>query len=136
MFNLYPTKILSKFFFTAILFFAFTSLHSQNIAINTSGNPAATGAGLDVDFTNKGFLIPRVSLTGSTDKMGNATLPTSLIIYKKDVVGWAAPIGYYYWDGSVWQPLTATTSGWSLLGNAGTVDAQILSAQRMISLLT
>ena len=116
---------MKQYVFVFAFFYIWNFSEAQNVAINTTGTAAAASAGLDVDFTNKGLLIPRVSLASNVDLMGNGSLATGLMVYKKDVVGWAAAIGYYYWDGSVWQPMLATTGGWALLGNTltGTLPA-------------
>jgi hypothetical protein len=66
-------------------------------------------AKLDVSSTNKGFLPPRVTLTGYMD---NTTIPnpaTGLLIYNTGTnVGLAA--GYYFWNGSAWATI-ATAGG-------------------------
>ena len=61
--------------------FAITTFQAQNIGINATGTPPNASAGLDIDFTNKGLLIPRVALTSATDV---ATIPSpvaSLLVY-------------------------------------------------------
>lgn len=67
-------------------------------------------AKLDVSATNKGFLPPRVTLSGISD---NSTIPspaTGLLIYNTgNNAGLAA--GYYYWNGNAWA--TIATSGGS-----------------------
>jgi len=94
---------------------------SQSIGINSTGAAPTVGSGLDITYANKGLLIPRVSLASSADLMGNASLTEGLIVYKKDLVGWGAAIGYYYWNGTLWVRFGAATGlGWDLLGNAGT----------------
>ncbi|MGZ4117501.1 MAG: exosporium glycoprotein BclB-related protein, partial [Bacteroidia bacterium] len=40
---------------------------AQNVGINTTGATPAASAMLDVSSSNKGVLIPRVTLTGTTD---------------------------------------------------------------------
>ncbi|GAB4201730.1 MAG: hypothetical protein Fur0023_06610 [Bacteroidia bacterium] len=103
-----------------------TVLYSQNIGINATGTPPNSSAGLDVDFTNKGLLIPRVALASSTDA---ATIPspaTSLLVYNTGTGG-LAPAGYYYNAGTPVSPnwvrllITGTPSdAWLTTGNAGT----------------
>ena len=81
---------------------------SQNVGINASGNMPDASAMLDVSATNKGLLIPRVALTGSTDA---ATIPspvTSLLVYNTATAGTAPNNvipGYYYWNGTNWVGL-------------------------------
>ncbi|MBI2258431.1 MAG: hypothetical protein HYU67_05985 [Flavobacteriia bacterium] len=102
---------------------------SQNIGINATGATPDASAGLDVDFTNKGLLIPRVALTGTGDivTLTGAPYITSTLVYNTATAG-ASPNnvtpGYYYWNGVKWVAFTGPSSNdWSLLGNAGTSAA-------------
>lgn len=102
--------------------FAVTTFQAQNVGINATGAPPNASAGLDIDFTNKGLLIPRVALTSATDV---ATIPSpvaSLLVYNNGSGG-LTPAGYYYWDGSKWVRLLVSgtpSDAWLTLGNAGT----------------
>jgi hypothetical protein len=90
---------------------------AQNIGINASGSIPNYSAGLDVDFTNKGMLVPRVALTGTVDVATIATPAISLLVYNTATAGVApnnVTPGYYYWSG------TSTNNDWSTTGNAGT----------------
>jgi hypothetical protein len=73
-------------------------------------------AKLDVSSTNKGFLPPRVTLTGTTD---NTTIPspaTGLLVYNTgNNNGLAA--GYYFWNGAVWATIATA-------GGSGSVAAE------------
>jgi hypothetical protein len=65
---------------------------------------------LDVESTNKGVLIPRMTFA----QRGAITSPAEgLLVYQTD-----APEGFWYYDGATWRHLT--TGGWLLTGNAGT----------------
>ncbi len=119
-------------------------LVAQNIGINTAGTAPNNSAGLDVDFTNKGLLIPRVGLTSSLDATTISSPATSLLIYNTATAG-SSPNnvtpGYYYWTGTVWTRLAtsgASATNWQTNGNAGTIsgtnfigttDAQDLSVK-------
>lgn len=100
---------------------------SQNIGVNSTGAAPAASAGFDIDFTNKGLLIPRVALT-ATNAAGPIVAPaTSLLVYNTATAG-AAPNnvlpGYYYWDGAAWVAIGGSGGkDWGLLGNAGTNPA-------------
>jgi len=102
---------------------------SQNVGINTTGvNPAAS-AMLDIVSSNKGLLVPRVSLT-STSLAGPISSPaTSLLVYNNASAGGgstAVTPGYYFWDGSKWERFktgASSSSGWDILGNTSTNDA-------------
>ena len=79
-------------------------LYSQGgVGINNNGSAPNTSAMLDVASTDKGLLIPRVSLTSTTDATtitnGNVT---SLLVYNTVTIADVVP-GYYYWDGTVWK---------------------------------
>lgn len=97
---------------------------SQNIGVNATGAIPAASAGFDVDFTNKGLLIPRVALT-ATNAAGPIAAPaTSLFVYNTATAG-VSPNnvlpGYYYWDGAAWVAFGGSGGkDWSLIGNAGT----------------
>ena len=84
----------------------------------SSGLYAQTGIGtttpdasakLDVSATNKGFLPPRVTLTGISDNTTIASPATGLLVYNTgNNVGLAA--GYYFWNGNAWATI-ATAGG-------------------------
>jgi hypothetical protein len=96
-----------------------------NISCNAQvgiGTVTPVGA-LDVTSTNEGLLIPRIAL--SATNVATVLTPTiSELVYNTftSALGpnQVAP-GYYYWDGSLWVPIsTGSLSGWSLTGNTGT----------------
>ena len=92
-----------------ILFFCLLSfgLYAQT-GIGTTTPDAS--AKLDVSSTNKGFLPPRVTLTGISDNTTIASPATGLLVYNTgNNVGLAA--GYYFWNGNAWA--TIATSGGS-----------------------
>ena len=87
------------------------SASAQNIAINTSGSAADPTAILDVAATNKGMLLPRVTLTGTSDVATiSGTEATGLLVYNTASVSDVTP-GFYYWNGSVWVRLITTSGG-------------------------
>ena len=66
-------------------------------------------AKLDVSATNKGFLPPRVTLTGYMDNSTIASPATGLLVYNTGSNANLAA-GYYYWNGNSWATI-ATASG-------------------------
>jgi hypothetical protein len=97
---------------------------SQNVGISaTNGFTPDASAGLDISYTNKGLLVPRVALT-ATNAAGPITSPaTSLLVYNTATAGTSpnnVVPGYYYYSGSAWVALNTSASGWSTTGNAGT----------------
>jgi len=106
-------RLANGFYALLLLLMISSTGFTQNVAINTTLNPANPSAGLDVDFANKGFLIPRVSLTGS----GNfAPLPAhiaGMMVYNIATAGDVTP-GLYLNDGSKWVafvPPTGSATG-------------------------
>ena len=101
---------------------------SQNVGISSSSSftPDAS-AGLDVSYTNKGLLMPRVALT-ATNAAGPITSPAiSLLVYNTATAGTSpnnVVPGYYYWNGVAWTALTTgaptANSAWYPTGNTGT----------------
>lgn len=95
-----------------------TMLNGQ-IGIQT--NSPDPSSALDIYATDKGLLIPRVTLTSNLSNASPVSSPaTGLMIFNS---GANQPIGFYYWNGSAWTP-TGGSSGssdyWSLTGNSGT----------------
>jgi hypothetical protein len=105
---------------TLILFFSSSPLNyipigeggfgeiSAQVAINLTGNESHTSAILDVSASNKGLLIPRISLTSVNDLTTIVSPSLSLLIFNTATAG-AAPDnvipGFYYWDGIKWISL-------------------------------
>lgn len=83
---------------------------SINITVAQTGIGTTTpdaSAKLEVSATNKGFLPPRVTLTGVTDATTIPSPATGLLVYNIGSVGLQS--GYYYWNGSSWATI-ATSS--------------------------
>lgn len=82
-------------------------LSAQNIAINTDGSTPDVSAMLDIVNSSKGLLIPRVSLTSTTDASTISSPATSLLVYNTNasITGeYAAGVGYYYNAGTTGSP--------------------------------
>ena len=107
-----------RLFLVFFIIGAHTFGYSQ-IGIQTN-NPDASSA-LDIVSTNKGLLVPRVSLTADLSSPNPVTSPaTGLIVFNS---GANQPQGFYYWGGAAWVKLesgTGTITGWELTGNSGT----------------
>jgi len=76
-----------------------------NVGVGTATPDAS--AILDIKATDKGMLVSRVSLTGTTDVTTIATPATSLLVYNTATVSDVTP-GYYYWNGTAWTPLSSS----------------------------
>ncbi len=89
--------------------------HAQNIAINTSGAAANVSAMLDIVASDKGMLLPRVSLTSNTDAATiSGTEADALIVFNTNgSMTNGNGKGYYYWDLPTlkWIYLTAASNG-------------------------
>lgn len=112
-----------------MVFISIARMLGQNVGINSNGSLPDQSAGLDVNFSNKGMLIPRVSLTSAVD---NATIPNpahSLLVFNTGLGG-LTPEGFYYNAGTPSSPqwiqlLTfssapSTNGAWLVNGNLGT----------------
>lgn len=104
--------------FFSLLLFHFKSI-AQNVAINTTGNNPDVSAMLDVVSSDKGLLIPRISLTSVTDNSTIASPATSLLVYNtnESLTGTNADgAGYYYNAGTpaspVWTKLSPLGLRW------------------------
>jgi Chaperone of endosialidase/Collagen triple helix repeat (20 copies) len=74
----------------------------QNVGINTTGAVPDASAALDIDYPNKGLLIPRVALTSTTDVITIPAPTTSLLVYNNNAAMTGGALGYWYWDGAAW----------------------------------
>lgn len=114
--KIYLLSTLLTFLFLGYL----NTASAQNVGINSTGARPDTSAGLDVNFINKGMLIPRVALTSTTDITTIATPATSLLVYNTTSNSFVTP-GYYYWTGTAWfKFITGAATGWGITGNTGT----------------
>ncbi len=111
-----------KVFFLFIILFIY-KVNAQVGINNTSPDASSI---LDVTATDKGVLLPRVSLASTSDVTTIASPETSLLIYNTNaaITGTGAEgVGYYYYNGSNWVKLIAglnSGNNWYLSGNAGT----------------
>jgi hypothetical protein len=105
-----------RFAVTVALFalaFLFTApeVHAQSgVGINPAGNPAHASAGLDVDFNNRGVLIPRVALASTFDVSTIPSPATSLLVYNTALSGDVTP-GFYFYTGSAWERIQSGAGG-------------------------
>jgi hypothetical protein len=118
------THYLLPVIITCILqLFGYNAATAQNIAINTTGFDPAASAMLDIQSTDRGLLIPQVSLTSLTDGATVSTPAHSLLIYNTNAAMTEGK-GYYYNAGTtgspLWVKLAVTGTFWKPAGNAGT----------------
>ncbi len=88
----------------------FILLFTVNFKLFAQNNPSAM---LDVAASNKGVLVPRVSLTSTTDISTITSPATSLLVYNTNTIGTPpnniSP-GFYYWNGTKWSILGNITT--------------------------
>ncbi|MFB6258314.1 MAG: hypothetical protein ABEH38_06455 [Flavobacteriales bacterium] len=73
---------------------------SQSVGINQSGASPDPSAMLDVVASDKGVLIPRVSLNDTATQAPISAAPVEgLMIYN---ISGSEPTGFYYWEGAQW----------------------------------
>ena len=91
---------------------------AQNVGINADASLPNNSAMLDVKHSNKGFLMPRIALTGTVDVTTIPSPAISLLIYNTSTISDVTP-GFYYWNGTVWVKSGATGP----TGTTGTTGA-------------
>jgi hypothetical protein len=92
-----------KAYLTILVVLTFSLSVKTQVGIGTTTPNAASM--LDITSTNKGLLVPRVTLTSNTDITTIPTAPTSLIVFNTTAAGsgtTAVVPGFYYWDGTTW----------------------------------
>ncbi|MGV3695562.1 hypothetical protein [Flavobacterium sp.] len=87
-----------------------------------AANPTGTATTVD------GILIPRVDRQRALSMAAGSLIPSTLIYVNSIATGTATgkavnvtSVGFYYYDGAVWQKITAgANNNWTTTGNAGT----------------
>jgi hypothetical protein len=101
----YKYTKMKHLFFLLLILAPFLKATAQT-GIGTTTPDAS--AKLEVSATNKGFLPPRISLTGTLDVATIASPATGLVIFNTVTAGTSPNNvlpGYYYWDGAKWNGL-------------------------------
>ena len=118
-----------------LLFITITGF-TQNVGISSNGATLPNvSAGLDVNFTTQGILIPRVALTGTSSFLPLGSVPVAgMVVYNVASVLDVTPGLYFndgakwvrvfpkassagdilYWDGTTWKPIPIGTPGQKL----------------------
>lgn len=127
---------MNKFLIITFLLVASSTLYGQNIKIGTNGNAANPDAGLEIDFTDKGLLLPRLNLVETTNSAPLNAHVEGMIIYNDTTSVDVVP-GLYVNDGTEWIPLKYTAgSGIDIIdneistsgggGGSGTIDYTLI----------
>jgi len=123
-----------------VLFISITGF-TQNVGISPTGATLPNAnAGLDVNFTTQGLLVPRVALTNSSSFLPlGAVHVAGMIVYNTATVIDVTPGLYFddgtkwvqvfpkataagdmlYWNGTTWKPITTGLPGQKLQLVAG-----------------
>jgi hypothetical protein len=118
-------KILLLICFSCTVIF----LSAQNVGINSTGVAPNTSAILDISASDKGMLVPRVSLSSSSDATTIISPAPTLLVWNLNAsMTGGAGTGYYYNAGTAAAPLwvkllstlDSSSPGWLTTGNAGT----------------
>lgn len=119
-------RLILKFRTQSLILFMLCLSGYLSAQIKMGDNPTSKDVStvLEIERANKGLLMPRIGLTGSTD---NVTIPSpanTLLIYNTANAGTYLDTvvpGYYYWDGLKWVKLgTDIKKGWDINGNSAT----------------
>jgi len=104
--NIKPMLILSL-----VLLLGINQNIAQNVGIGSTSFTPDASAGLEIQFNNKGLLVPQIALTGENDASTILSPATSLLVYNT-TVGSGLVAGYYYNAGTPaapsWKRLTTT----------------------------
>jgi hypothetical protein len=85
----------------SVLIFSSWSACAQNVAIGTLNAVPDARAVLDIQSSNKGILIPRVSLIDNNNPI-SGTKPIGLMVWN-DNSAFKAGAGFYFWNSNSWQ---------------------------------
>lgn len=96
----------------------------DNVGIGTTKPDQS--AILDLNSSNKGLLMPRMSLQ---QRSGIQNPAQGLVIYQTDFLS-----GFYFYDGKEWKPMTSETNAnsvadannWGISGNSGVTNANFI----------
>ena len=88
---------------TLLLALPFAIFAQNNVGVGT--NTPDASAVLDIESTNKGLLIPRVSLTDVFATLPVSNPATGLLVYNINSLMGGGDVGFYFYNGSIWESL-------------------------------
>lgn len=103
------------------LVFISSLMMAQNTGLNPTGTNPDNSAALDIDYPDKGLLIPRVALSSTTDISTIPSPATSLLVYNINASMTNGGTGFYYYDGTKWTQVGAAANAGATGQSANTV---------------
>ncbi|MCC6721797.1 MAG: hypothetical protein IT243_06300 [Bacteroidia bacterium] len=92
-----------KIFYSMCLLFITSKIANSQVKIGDNPGTINSNSILELESTTKGFLIPRVTLTGvSIVAPLSDPIPEGMIVYNS---GSTLSKGFYYWDGTKWAKI-------------------------------
>lgn len=110
------------------------TLFVAQVGVGTTSVNAS--AKFQVDATDKGFLQPRVTLTGTSDTSTIATPATGLMVFNTATAGsgnTAVTPGVYYYTGTAWQRLADQTTATPTTFVNGNLGSPIVTSGEYIA---
>jgi hypothetical protein len=95
--------ILTKVIFSLLVILIASSPGFSQAGISPTTSTPNSSAGLDVNFTIQGLLIPRVALTKTTSFLPLAAHVAGMVVYNTATAGDVTP-GFYFNNGTRWVP--------------------------------
>jgi hypothetical protein len=92
---------------------ASSTLTNSNNQIGIGGSSVPSSAVLQVQSTSQGVLLPSMS---STQRLAITSPAMGLLVFQN-----TSPVGFFYFDGSIWQQLGVSSSSSSTTGNEKTL---------------
>lgn len=100
----------------ALIILLFATIFRTNAQVGIGTTSPDASSSLDINATDSGLLIPRVSLVNIANGSTPVNAPAnSLLVYNTNpAITGGNGTGYYYWNGSVWTKLfTVADEKWS-----------------------
>jgi hypothetical protein len=117
-----------RYFYSLLFIIIIHHCFAQTGIGTTTPNASAK---LEVFSNNKGFLPPRIALTGTTDASTIPSPVAGLLIYNSATAGTApnnVVPGYYFWNGSTWINFIASNTSTGLTNDQTGTSYTLTSA--------
>lgn len=105
------TQKMKKRYFTTVALLLFAIVYSQHVGVGT--NEFTPSEVFKVVSSNKGVLLPNVSLSNLNSSAPIVNPANSLMIYNTNV---DTGKGFYFWKGGKWRPIIDSSNIYKFLG--------------------